>query len=393
MSTVGGREVDPDIPGDVLHCVAPARVGGLERIVHTLASEQGRRGIRAGVAAVLEPNEGPHPFVARLRSASVPVEVVAVPHRAYGEEVRSIRRLLRRLEPDLVHTHGYRADVIGGNIARWVGLPVVSTVHGFTGGGWKNRFYEWLQRRSLARMDAVVAVSRPLGQELRRAGIDEERLHVVPNAWSRQVPLLERSRARQELGLPPEEFVVGWVGRLSPEKGPDVLVRCAAEVEGDVVFSILGDGPERELLEDLAHRLGVRHRVRFHGRVPDAAALYRAFDAFALSSRTEGTPVSLFEAIDASVPVVATRVGGVPDVVGPEEAQVVRPEDPLALAEALGRIRRDPTDAEARARRARRRLETEFSPGPWVDRYENIYRAAMDVVPDSARDPLTPGLK
>lgn len=393
----------PSTPS-VLHLLAPAPVGGLEAVVERIAGGQAARGTGVQVGPIVEPAARPHPLTARLEGAGVPVAPLVVPHRAYATEVRAVASLLDRLDPDVVHTHGYRADVVAGTVARRRGRATVSTVHGFTGGGGKNRLYEWLQRRSLARFDAVVAVSRPLGRDLRDGGVPPERLHVVPNAWRPTAEPLDRGEARRRLDLPGDAFVVGWVGRLSREKGADVLLRALARLGdgGDagppaggpgggsdggagspedraagVVASVVGEGPQEAALRELAAELGLSGRVRFHGTIPGAAELYRAFDVFALSSRTEGTPVSLFEAMEAGVPVVAARVGGVPDVVTERHARLVPPEDPGALALALQEVRRDPEGAGERARRARRRLREDFAVEPWLDRYEAVYRAAV----------------
>lgn len=362
----------------VLHLLAPAPFGGLEAVVERLAAGQAERGTDVRVGAVVEPGAGRHPFVETLEDAGVSAEALPVPHRSYRTEVDALGSLLDRLGPDVVHTHGYREDVVAGTIARRRGHATVSTVHGFTGGGWKNRLYEWLQRRSLARFDAVVAVSSPLEEELVDAGVAPDRVHVVRNAWTPSSELLPAGEARERLGLPHDAFVAGWVGRLSPEKGPDVFLRAMARPEaGGVLASVVGDGSRSEELERLAESLGIRDRTRFHGRVPDAEALYRAFDVFVLSSRTEGTPVSLFEAMEAGVPVVAARVGGVPDVVGDGEARLVGAENPRALAAAVREVRKHPDRAEEMAERARARLESEFAPGPWLDRYERVYRRAL----------------
>lgn len=374
-----GREAAEPAPS-VLHLLAPGPVGGLEAVVRTLAREQTRRGTDVHVGAVVEPEAVPHSFVEKTGGDGVPVTTLEVPHRRYLAEVREVRGLLERVDPGVVHTHGYRADVVEGTVARRAGRPVVSTVHGFTGGGLKNRVFEWLQRRSLRAYDAVVAVSRPMAAGLREDGVEPDRIHVVPNAWDPGGRPLEREEARRELDLPPDEYVLGWVGRLSSEKGPDVFLRAVAELAADgrdVAASVVGEGPRRAELEEMGRELGIGDSVRFHGLVPDAAELYRAFDVFVLSSRTEGTPVSLFEAVHARVPVVATRVGGVPDVVGPEEAKLVSPEDPAALARAVADVRRRPDLARERSRSAARRLEEEFSVEPWLERYASVYRAAV----------------
>src|SRR5204863_8442958 len=113
----------------------------------------------------------------------------------------------------------------------------------------------------------------------------------------------------------------------------------------------------------------------------EAARLFPAFDIFVFSSRTEGTPIGWFEAMAARVPVIATRVGGVPDVVTAEEAALVAPNDPVALAAALRAVYRDPAQARARACRAHARLERDFSLGPWLARYERIYRQVSEAAP------------
>lgn len=367
---------------EIVHALAPARVGGLESVVAALAGGMAGRGHGVHVMAVLDPDVGDHEFVSAVSERDVTVHPIEVPHRAYHREYRSLRERLARIRPDVVHTHGYRADVLASAAARSVGRPVVSTVHGFTGGGWKNRFYEWLQLRSLRRHDIVVAVSEPIRRELLRSGLSDRRVRLLRNAWHRDHPLFDRRGARARLGLRGEGFVAGWVGRFSREKAPGLFLEAMARVAeggGEVTASLIGEGGRASALEARAERLGLGDRVRFHGRIPAAARLYRAFDVFVLSSRTEGTPVSLLEAMDAEVPVVATRVGGVPDVVRHgEEALLVPPEDPEALAEAVLSVRGRPEDARRRARAAARRLAEEFARDPWLDQTEKIYREVLD---------------
>jgi glycosyltransferase involved in cell wall biosynthesis len=267
-------------------------------------------------------------------------------------------------------------DVVDGGAARRLGIPTVTTVHGFTGGDWKNRLYQRLQRRAFRRFDAVVAVSRRLGEDLARSGVPAGRLHVVPNAWPGSGETLPPDRARSVLRVPPQRFHVGWVGRLTAEKGADVLLAALGRL-GDVPFaaSVLGDGRSRRELEAVAAEGGLADRLRWFGAVADAAQLFAGFDVFVLSSRTEGTPIVLFEAMVSGTPIVATAVGGVPDVVSRDEALLVPPDDPVALADAIRCVWADPAAAAARARRARERLATGFALAPWLASYERIYRS------------------
>jgi glycosyltransferase involved in cell wall biosynthesis len=289
------------------------------------------------------------------------------------------------LRPEVIHTHGYRPDVLHGSGLQRLGLPVVSTVHGFTGGGWKNRFYEWLQVRAFRRFDAVVVVSRPLADRMARAGVPRARIHAIPNAWRPSAPPLERAAARAALAIPRDDFVVGWVGRLSREKGADVLLRALPHLRDvPLSVSVVGTGGEQVGLQMSARRLGFDRPIRWHGAVPDAGRFFTAFDAFVLSSRTEGTPVVLLEAMAAGVPVVTTQVGGVPDVVSPAEAILVRSDDPGGLAAGIRAVYDDPTAARRRASAAATRLLRDFSIAPWLDRYEMVYGHVRQGVPAAA---------
>lgn len=356
----------------ILHLVAPADVGGLERVVHALAIGQKHAGHDVHVAAVVTSADLERAFLQPLTAAGVATHTLRLGGRAYLRERGAVRLLCRALRPDVLHTHGYRPDVVDAGVARGLGIATVSTAHGFTGGGWRNRTYEWLQRQAFRRFDAVIAVSRPLAARLSMVAPD--RLEVVPNAWYPAVAPLDRAAARRELRVPDDRFHIGWVGRLSPEKGPDVLVEALARLEGvPYAASFVGDGPERRRLETRATALGAAGRIVWAGARPEASRLFPGFDVFVLSSRTEGTPIVLFEAMAAGVPVVATHVGGVEDVVTPAEARLVPSEDPDALAQAVRDVWMDQGGAAARARAARARLEARFALGPWLERHEAIY--------------------
>jgi len=370
------REMGDDAPLTIVHIAAPARFGGLERVLEMLAGGEAARGHRVHVAAVLDPGAADgHPLLAALAAAGVSVHALVPPPRAYRRERAQMRMLLARVAPDVVHTHGYRADVLHGGVARGLGIATLSTVHGFTGGGWKNRFYERLQRRVLRRSAAVAAVSRRMGIELLDAGIRRDRLHVIPNAWTPGAPPAPRGEARRVLGIADDVFAIGWVGRVSKEKGLDVLVD-ALPLLADLPFRlvVLGDGPGREAATAQAARLGVGERIDWRGATDGAGRWMAAFDAWVLSSRTEGTPVTLFEAAAAGAPIVATSVGGVPDVVTPSDALLVPHERPDALAAAIHAVYGDPEGAAARAGRALDRIEASFAPGPWIDAYETLCR-------------------
>lgn len=362
---------------NIMHVAAPGSVGGLETVLQSLATGQRATGHRVLVALVVEPDQELNGLLTPFERAGVRLEVLRVPPRAYGRERRLIRDLCLEFEPDVVHTHGCRSDVIDAPVARALGVPTVTTVHGSSKLGGITRLYEWLEFALFRRFDAVVAVSRPLVASLRRFGVPSKRIYVIPNGWNGRGPETDRGSARTALGVPSDQFVIGWVGRLIPVKGADVFLDALAQLpNASIAASIVGDGAERARLEQQARSLGLLlgPRVRFHGQMDDASRLFPAFDTFVLSSRSEGTPLVLPEAIAAGVPVIATSVGGVPDLLGPNGGLLVPPEQPAALARAILATYANPVAAQSRARAARNRLETEFGPDQWLERYEEVYR-------------------
>jgi len=359
------------------------REGGLERVVTMMSLGQKTNSVH--VAAVVEPSTADrHPFIGQLEALGVPVTRVVVGARGYLREYRSLSALVARLQPGVVHTHGYRADVIGGMVARAHHVPTVSTVHGFTGGGIRNRLYERMQSLALRRADAVIVVSAPLVRRLTEAGVPREKIHCVPNGFTKAVDTLTREAARRRLGIGTETLVAGWVGRLSREKGADVMLDALAETDPRWHLSIIGEGPEFDRLQQQAATLRITDRIAWHGPIANAGSMLTAFDAFVLSSRTEGTPIALLEAMNAGVPIVATGVGGVPDVVGPSHALLVPAEQPEMIAKALSELERNPSAASDRSIRARERLLESFSPATWLSAIDAVYAAARRSSGDSS---------
>ncbi|MDB4876556.1 MAG: glycosyltransferase, YqgM-like family [Gemmatimonadetes bacterium] len=357
----------------IVHAITPAEVGGLETAVRLLACGQRERGHSVHVLATVDHGGAESAVLAALRASGVPVTTIVAPGRAYLHEWRAVGSALAALQPHVLHTHGYRADLLAGSVARRANVPTVTTLHGFVGGDWKLRLYEQLQRRSLRRFDAVVAVSTRMRDELSYR-VDAKRFHVIPNAFAPSGTALSKQEARSRLGIADGEFHLGWIGRLSHEKGPDVMIRAlASNGARDAHLSVIGNGVERQRVEQLVAELGLAQRVTFHGVRQDAGALLAAFDGVVLSSRSEGTPIVLLEAIAAGVPVIATSVGGIPEVVQAPHALVVPPENPAAIAAAIAALESDPAAATERASRALGRLRERYAIGPWVAEYDRVY--------------------
>jgi glycosyltransferase involved in cell wall biosynthesis len=365
----------------VVHVLAPATFGGLERVVHALAIGQARRGQDVHVIVLLELGTTEPPFVARLRDGGVSVISIVLRGRAYGKQLRLLRQYCARLAPDVIHSHGYLPDVLSALLIPRVSAARVSTVHGFVGGTRRGRVYEWLQCRTYRWIDAV-AVSNKLAADLVQRGVAERHVHMIANAAVEIENPASRAAARETLGISGEGFIIGWIGRVSHEKGLDVLIDALPTLSGFTArLVVIGDGRDRRMMEDRARRATASIAVSWAGIVPDAARVLRAFDVLVISSRTEGTPMTLLEAMAVRVPIVTTAVGGIPDVVSNGEAILVPSDDPAALAAAIRSVHDHPDAAAARAELAAARLVTSFSADRWLSQYDELYTS---LVADSA---------
>lgn len=371
-----------DKPLSILHVLAPADVGGLETVVRTLATGHSVLGHSVEIAAVLD--VATNPFVQEARDAGLRVHVIDSHPRSFLPERRAVRSLLAQRHVDVLHSHGYRSDVLDIGVARGAGVPSVTTLHGFSATDRKARFYEWLQIRAARRASAIVAVSTNVASRVIAAGARPENVHLIRNAIGVAPIQVNAEAARQRLGLT-HGLHLGWIGRLSSEKGPDVMLEAMQYLSDvNVTLSFIGDGPDRQALADRSQELGVTARIRFHGRVPNAAELLPAFDIVALSSRTEGTPMVVLEAMACTVPIVATRVGGIPDMLSGTEALLVDPGNPEALAAAIRAALDDRSASIQRAQRAHARLLSQFDTSAWLAQYEALYRS---IQPTTRRAP------
>jgi glycosyltransferase involved in cell wall biosynthesis len=333
-------------PLSVLHIIPELPVGGAETLVFQMVAGLDRARFEPAVCVL----GAPGPLGREMEAAGI--EVVAL--RQFEARPRLPRllpalvRLLRERRVQIVHTHLYHANYYGRLAAILARVPVrVASVHNVYDRVKRHRRWinGWLGRGT----HAVLAGSERVRQDiLRWDGVAPCRVEVMPYGIDcdpyRSLP--DGAQARAALELPAGLPVVGTVGRLEAQKAQDVLLRAFAEVRRDGIDArllIVGDGRERESLTRLAAELGVQGAVRLAGTRRDLPTVFAALDVFALPSRWEGTPLALMAAMAAGLPVIATPVGGVPDVVRDgETGRLVPADDAGALAAALRDALRDP---------------------------------------------------
>lgn len=361
----------------VVHLIAPAAFGGAESVVLALAAADAPG---THVLILRSSPAGVHPLTEQLRARNVPVEELVVPRRAYGAQARRVREALRRRQATLLHTHGYHANVVGWLAARSERITLVSTVHGYLARDFKERLYDRLDRWVLRRFDAVAAVSESLRAQLVASGVPPAHIMVVANGMDADAPRLDADAARRALDLPSDRLVVGWTGRLSHEKGADLLLAATRMMRSTCCVALIGDGPERPVLEEQAAAIAAADgpRARFLGAKPSAGRFLPAFDVLVISSRREGSPMIVLEAAAAGVPIVAFRVGGIGELLDESSAWLVPAGDTQGLAAALDDALADAGARAQRAATARQRLVATHGMGSWRARMGAVYEAAKN---------------
>ena len=374
----------------VLRIIARLNVGG--PALHTTLLTQRldpRRYDARLVAGTEEPGEGNYP---RLHGAALP-RLTVLP--SLGREVRGaadamvfaqLLRLMRVVRPHVVHTHTAKAGTLGRLAAKAARVPVVvHTYHGHVFHGYfapgRTRVFLTIERALGRWTDCLLAVSETVRRELLALGVGAPaRFRVMPLGLDLDRYAAADARRGElcaELGLSRDVPVVAIVARLVPIKAHEVFLRAARRVREMLPasqFLVVGDGERRQALEALAAELGLGASVRFLGWRRDLERVYADAWVVALTSRNEGSPVSLIEAMAAERPVVATRVGGVPDLVEDGvTGRLVAPGDPEALAAALTALLQDPERRQALGRAARARVLPAFAASRLVGDIDALY--------------------
>ena len=341
---------------NVVHVHRIGGIGGSERHLLTLLPALAERGVNVSFLGLDDQSRAPDPFYDAL---DVPYARLPAPRDVDPMLALRVRRAVRRA--DIVHTHLVHADVYGALGAR----RLVSTKHNddpFRAGP-----FRFAERALARRAQRVIAITESLARfQVERVGLPHEKVEVIhyglddlPHAWGENPPD----------PVPAEARVLLCVCRIEPQKGVDVAIRALADIP-DAHLVVLGEGPQRPELERLAGE-----RVHMPGRVPDVAAWLQRADVLVHPVRWEGFGLAVLEAMLASLPVVATRVSSLPElVVDGETGLLVPPDDPAALAAAVSRVLADPAGY---GERGRERARAEFSVAKMADRTLAVYETCL----------------
>ena len=361
----------------VLQVISSAGMYGAEGVILNLSRAIDASEEHHTVLAVFDNSAAPNHQLYRAALADG-LEAYLIPCRGqfdYTVPTR-IRDLARKANADLIHAHGYKADIYAYLARRAMGVPLVSTCHNWIENDFTVKLYGALDRWALRRFNGVVAVSNDVRNRLLESGVPPEHIRLIKNGVGLE-PFREAQQIRIRRTDQSARLRIGLVARLSEEKGVDVFLRAASEVlrhNPGHEFVIAGEGPDRAALEELIAELSIKNSVELLGHTGDMPGFYSSIDVLVSASRLEGLPMVLLEGMASGLAPVATAVGGVPQVVRDgETGLLVEPVNPVALAHAIQRMIENPKLRETLGENAQRLIAKEFSSERMATEYLQLY--------------------
>ena len=375
----------------VLHVISSSGMYGAEAVILSLMRQAARVDLGHRALAVFQhdPPRKPMLYDVAIERGFDPEALSLLPCRGQFDPSISgqLRALTTRFGSDVVHAHGYKADLYTAfTWARRGPRPaLVSTCHTWYDNDLAVRLYGTLDRWALRRFDRVVAVSEEVQHRLLRAGVSAARTQLIRNGVEVEPAFVDGTARNADSADWEGRLHVGLVGRLAPEKGiADFLgaVSLLRDRFPRARFSVAGEGPDRRALEALRGELGLQDAVSFVGRQANMASFYASLDLLVSSSVQEGLPIALLEGMASGLPVVATRVGAVPElVVDGATGTLVPSRAPERLAAAIEHLLKSPTLRHSFGEAGRRRVFEEFSAAHMARDYAAVYQQALDVQP------------
>jgi glycosyltransferase involved in cell wall biosynthesis len=362
----------------VLQLISSAGYYGAENMLLNLCASQEQSGCENSLLLFYNVHVPNVEFYERARRRGLSVRMVHCNGRADWRAVKQIEEYIQEDEVDLVHTHGYKADLYGYLAAWRCHKPVVATCHNWVGGTAALGIYNHLDRMALKKFNALAAVSDAVAHRLLAFGVPAEKIKTIANGID--VKAFECAQP-----LPPLQdagsTVVGMVARLDLQKGFEYLLRAARELcqmFPGLRIVIAGEGPDRSAIEEMIEQYGLQSSVVLAGQQSNMPAVYAAMDIFVLPSLNEGLPMTVLEAMAASKPVIATRVGAIPSVIQDgENGLLVAPKDPEGLRNAIASLLNDPERRRRLGDQAHAWVSQNYTSEGMAVKYREMYEEVL----------------
>lgn len=360
----------------VLQLISSGGYYGAENMLLNLCLGQEKSGCRNSLVLFYNVHVPSVEFYERARRCGISVRMVHCQGRADWRAVRQIKEYVHEDGADLIHTHGYKADLYGYFAARSERKPVVATCHNWVGGTTALDIYNRLDRWVLKKFNAIAAVSEGVRERLIATGIPANRIKLIDNGIDVEGfarPHIESSKT--------DKKVIGVVARLDLQKGFEYLLAAMNELCRDfpgLSVVISGEGPDRRAIEQLIAKYGLEKNVLLAGQQSDMPGVYAAMDIFVLPSLNEGLPMTVLEAMAAAKPIVATRVGAIPSVIRDgETGLLVGPKDAEGLKDAITRLLTDSDLCRRMGANAQEWVSREYTSDAMALQYRAMYEEVL----------------
>ncbi len=378
----------------IAYILTPIEFGGLEKVSLTFLKNVNREQYDIHLILLIRPWEEDNTFINFIKSYDFSITTIPVARwspterRDYLRVARCVVYLYRILSKgsfDVVHSHGYFADIITALACKFLKIPHISTCHGFIANDKNLKIYNILDRFMLRSCGRIIAVSSGIMSELVRNGINASRVTVIQNAvdCSDKDKQIDENRIekRNFLSIDKNKFLIGYVGRLSEEKGVNYLIEAASmlkQLNETFNLVILGDGPKKSELCSQANSKGLDNEIIFTGFQKDIDRWLPALDVFVLPSLTEGTPMALLEAMSMGIPVIASAVGGVPGIIkNGVNGFLLDPGDYKGLSETITLLINDPPLRKKLAAEGVHTIKEMFDVNKWCRKIESEYNSLL----------------
>ena len=369
----------------VLQLISSGGYYGAENMLLNLCASQEQSGCQNSLLIFYNVHVPNVEFYERARRRGLSVRMVHCKGRADWRAVRQIEEYIQEDGVDLVHTHGYKADLYGYLAAWRCHKPVVATCHNWVGGTAALGIYNHLDRMALKKFNALAAVSDKVAQRLLAFGVSAEKIKTIANGI--EVKVFERAEPLPLLNFE-GSTVVGMVARLDMQKGFEYLLQAARKLcktFPGLKIVIVGDGPDRSAIEEMIEQYGLQSNVILAGQQSNMPGVYAAMDIFVLPSLNEGLPMTILEAMAASKPVIATRVGAIPSVITDgENGLLVAPKDTEGLRNAIASLLGNPERRRRTGDQAHAWVGRNYTSAAMALKYREMYEEVLGKLAPSA---------
>jgi len=351
---------------NVLHIRDSGKVFGAERVIMSIVGADYNLHLNFTVASFVGKGREDNQFLNELKDVCDTAMISE--NRLFDLKIiHQLLQLIKKRDIDVIHSHDVKSNFYGLIAAKITKTPIISTVHGWISNSYKQKIYIYIDRILKKFFNKVIIVSQSQLNILRTHGVSEKNISYVPNSVSLSDFGNKNSSGlfRKELNLTPKNLLIGNIGRLSPEKGQCDFIEAAkiiSEKYEEVRYILIGDGPDYHFLKDYTDQLKLTEKVIFAGYRKDITDVYSSLNLIVLSSYTEGMPNVILEAMAAEVPIIATRVGGVSELIENGNTGImVDPGKPKELASAINHALSNPKLLMKLVKKAKKNIEEKFS--------------------------------